>query len=137
MSFSNVLELETLDHIFGGNTAGNVYTPPTKLYIAASTALVADDGTGLTEPTDSAYARVEVDNTASTWYPSANGAKRNRIAFTFPAATMDWGKIIAIVIMTAPASGSLLARGKLHPGRNIGYNDVLEIPVNGVTISIN
>ena len=67
-SFSNFLELEVLDHVFGAA----VYTAPATLYIALYT-VAPTDAAGGTEVTGGAYARKDVANNATN-FPAMAGA---------------------------------------------------------------
>lgn len=89
---SNYLELELLDHVFGGNTAGNVFTPNATLYMSLHTADPAE--TGASEVTNAnAYARVSIANTTTNWSAASAGAKTNATAINFPTASGAWGTV--------------------------------------------
>jgi hypothetical protein len=100
-----------LGHIVG-KTA--LYTLPTA-YLALFTgvggdAVSGDAGTGFTEVTGGAYARLATagaDWTAPSG--SAPSTIRNANAFTFPTATASWGALIAFGLYDAGAGGNLLA----------------------------
>ena len=79
-------------------------------YLALFTAVGTDDGTGFTEVSGGAYARVA---TASSW-GAASGTAPSTItnsaaALTFPTATASWGTVIAWGIYDALTGGNLLA----------------------------
>lgn len=95
-----------LNHIVG-KTA--LYTLPTA-YVALFTAVGTDAGTGFTEPTVGAYARVA---TAAADWAAASGSAPSQISnanmLTFPTATADWGSIVAFGLYDAASTGNLLA----------------------------
>jgi hypothetical protein len=103
-SFSDYLELELLDHVFGGSD----YTRPATLYVGLFTAAPTDAGGG-TEVTGGSYARASVTNNATNFPAAAAGAKTNANAITFPTATASWGTVVAVGIFDAATSGNLLA----------------------------
>jgi hypothetical protein len=94
-----------LGHIVG-KTA--IYSIPTA-YIALFTATGTDAGTGFTEVSVGAYARVA---TAAGDWASASGSAPSQISnantLTFPTATADWGAVIAFGIYDAATTGNLL-----------------------------
>ena len=132
MSFADYLENKLLDHVFG-NAA---YTAPATLYIAASTATINDDGTGLTEPVGNAYARVAVTNNATNFPAASGGAKANGIQITFPEASGSWGTISHIAIMDASSGGNVLGKGALAASKAIAAGDTLYIPVGDLDITL-
>lgn len=103
-SFSDYLELELLDHVFGGSD----YTRPATLYIGLFTAAPTDAGGG-TEVTGGSYARAAVTNNATNFPAASAGAKTNANAITFATATADWGTVVAVGIFDALSGGNLLA----------------------------
>jgi hypothetical protein len=70
-SFSNYLENELLDHVFGAAA----YSAPATLYVGLSTADPTDDDSGLAEPSGNGYARVAVTNNATNFPAASGGAK--------------------------------------------------------------
>jgi hypothetical protein len=94
-----------LAHIVG-KTA--LYTLPTA-YVGLFTAVGTDTGTGFTEPTVGAYARVA---TAAADWAAPSGSAPSQISnantLTFPTATADWGSIIGFGLYDAASTGNLL-----------------------------
>jgi hypothetical protein len=94
-----------LNHLVG-KTA--IYTLPTA-YLGLFTAVGSDAGTGFTEPTVGAYARVA---TAAADWAAASGSAPSQISnantLTFPTATADWGSIIGFGLYDAASTGNLL-----------------------------
>jgi hypothetical protein len=78
-------------------------------YVALFTVVGTDAGTGFTEVSGGSYARVA---TAGSDWNAASGTAPSTISnantITFPAATADWGTIIAWGLYDASSSGNLL-----------------------------
>ncbi len=117
-SFSDFLENELLDHVFG-NAA---YSAPATLYVSLYTVTPADAGGG-TEATGGSYARVAVTNNATNFPAASGGAKANGTAITFPAPTANWGTVVAFGIHDAASAGNLLAWGALTVNKTINNGD--------------
>ena len=77
-------------------------TAPVTVYVALSTTLINDDGTGLTEPVGNGYARTVVIYDAP-----ALGIAQNQLV-TFPQATGAWGTITHFAVMDAVTGGNML-----------------------------
>jgi len=131
-SFTNFLEDELLDHVWG-NAA---YTAPSTLYIALSTTTISDDGTGMTEPSGGAYARAAVTNNTTNWPAASGGAKANGIAITFATATASWGTIIDFAVMDALTSGNMLAYGTLTASKTIDSGDTASFAIGDLDITL-
>ena len=82
MSFTNFLETEILDHVFGGNA----YTAPSNLYLGLYTATPSDTGGG-TELSGSGYARLAMAMSVS------GNLATNSAAEEFATATGSWGTV--------------------------------------------
>lgn len=95
-----------LNHLVG-KTA--VFTLPT-VYVALFTAVGTDAGSGFTEPSGGAYARV---STAAADWNSATGSAPSSISnanpINFTTATANWGSIIGFGLYDASSGGNLLA----------------------------
>jgi hypothetical protein len=95
-----------LNHIAGKSA---LFSIPTA-YVALFTAVGTDAGTGFTEVSVGAYARVA---TAAADWNSASGSAPSQISnantLTFPTATADWGTVIAFGLFDAATTGNLLA----------------------------
>lgn len=117
-TFSNYFAHKMLDHQFK-NTA---YTPATNLYVGLSTANPGDSGSGLAEPSGSAYARVN----KNTWDAAASGATENTGAITFPTATGSWGTVSHSFIADASTAGNILFYGALGTSQAVVNGNVVE-----------
>ena len=133
MSFIDYLENEILDHIFSNAT----FTTASPLYVGLSTTTIADDGSGITEPSGGAYARVAVGNReANSWPAAAAGIKQNGTAIIFPTATSSWGNVTYFFLSDASSGGNIYLSGSINPSQSIGINDSARFSANDMTISL-
>lgn len=132
-SFTDYLENELLDHVWGGAD----YARPATLYVALSTTTIADDGTNMTEPAVGSYARVAVTNNATNWPAASGGAKANGTAITFPTATAGWGTILDFAIMDhITATTNMLAYGTLTTSKTIDSGDTASFAIGDLDITL-
>lgn len=117
--FSDFLELEVLDHVFGAAT----YTPPATLYVALYTVIPTDANASGTEVTGGSYARVAVTNNLTNFPAASAGAKANGTAITFPAPTANWGIVVGFAIYDAATAGNELAWGAITPNKTVNNGD--------------
>ena len=112
-SFSNYLELEILDHIFGKGA----YTPPT-IYVGLSSADPTEDGSGIAEPAGGSYARKQT--AASDWAVASAGATSNAAIITFIESTATWGAALTHFFLSdAAIVGNMLGYGTLTSARTV------------------
>lgn len=102
---SDYLEQAIINHLFRGTT----FAAPTTLYVSLFTVAPTDAGGG-TEVTGGSYARVAVTCNTTNWAaPGAtNGTTSNSVAITYPAATANWGNVVAVGFHDALSGGNLL-----------------------------
>lgn len=110
-----------LDAQYGSGT-------PATLYCALSTTTPASDGTGFTEPSGGAYARVAVANNATNFPAASAHAKHCAINITFPAATASWGTISWAGWYDAATGGTLRAAGPLGTPQAVTSGITLTFP---------
>tara|TARA_R110000796_G_scaffold19029_11_gene57284 strand:+ start:4662 stop:5048 length:387 start_codon:yes stop_codon:yes gene_type:complete len=127
MSFSNFLETEILDHVFGAAA----YTAPGTMHLALFTSNPAEDASG-TEVTTSgtAYARQTVAFTVSGNTASNTGAVE------YPTATATFGTVTHVGVMDASTSGNLMAYAALTSSKTISTGDVFRVPVGDLDITL-
>ena len=125
MSFSNYLETEILDHVFGGNA----YTAPATLYLALFTTDNTDTGGG-TEVSGGAYARQTVAFTVS------GNTASNTADVEFPTATANYGTVVAVAVMDASTGGNQLAYAGLSSDKTIETGDVFRVPAGDLDITL-
>jgi hypothetical protein len=125
LSFSNFLETEILDHVFGGNA----YSAPATLYLALFTSNPDEDGSG-TEVSGTSYARQTVAFTVS------GNTASNTSAVEFPTAGGSWGTVTHVGIYDALTSGNLLAYAALTASKAIDTADVFRVPAGDLDITL-
>ena len=127
MSFSNHLETEILDHVFGGNA----YTAPGTLYLALHTANPDEDGSGAEVSTSgTAYARQTVAFTVSGNTATTSGAVE------YSTATANFGTVTHVGVWDASTSGNLLAYAALTSSKTIETGDVFRVPAGDLDITL-
>ena len=133
-SFSNFLEDEVLDHVFGKAA----YTAPTTLYVGLWTTTLSDASTGATsgEPTGGSYARKSVANNLTNWPASSGGAKANGTAITFVTATGPWGTVTHFAILDAATNGNILGWAQLTASKVIGNGDTASFAIGDLDITL-
>lgn len=125
MSFTNFLETEILDHVFGGAA----YTAPSTLYLGLFTGAPSDTGGG-TELSGNAYARLPMAMSVS------GNTATNSAAEEFATATGSWGTITHVGVFDASSSGNLMAYGTLSASKSVGTGDVFRIPAGDLDITL-
>jgi len=135
MSFSDFLEKELLDHVWG-NAA---YTAPANTFMALFTVAPDDAGAGGTEVTGGSYVRLSIANNATNW-PAATGTtptiKSNGTIFTFVTATATWGTVIHFGIYDAVTSGNLLGSAALTVSKTINNGDTASFAIGDIDITL-
>ena len=132
MSFSDYLELELLDQVFGALA----WTAPSNVYIALSTADPLDDGSGLAEPSGGSYARKLVANNKTTWTTASTGALSNAIVIEFVAATASWGTITHFAVYDALTGGNMLGHGALSASKAVDSGDTARFAIGELDITL-
>lgn len=105
---------------------------PTNYYIGLSSTTPTTSGTGVTEPSGGAYARVQMANMSQ---PS-NGVITNTAAITFPESTRSWGTLTHYVVYDAATGGNLLFYGALANSRTVDSNTTIAFKVGEFTITL-
>lgn len=129
-SFSNFWENEILDHVFGKG----IYTPPTNIFVALSTADPTDSGGNIAEPSGGSYARKST--APADWDAAASGALDNANAITFVEATGSWGTITHFALFDALTAGNMLAHGSLPTSKIIDNGDVASFAAGDLDVSL-
>ena len=125
MSFSNYLETEILDHVFGGNA----YTSPSTLYLSLHTANPDEDGSGA-EVSGGGYAR-------QTMAMSVTGnTASNDSAVEYPTATANYGTVTHVGVYDASSAGNLLCYASLTSSKTIETGDVFRVPAGDLDITL-
>ena len=125
MSFTNYLETEILDHVFGGNA----YTAPSTLYVGLYTAAPGETGGG-TELSGSGYARQSAAFTVS------GNTASNSANIEFPAATSNWGTVTHAGIFDAVIGGNLIAYATLTSSKVVETGDILRFSSSQLQVTL-
>jgi hypothetical protein len=125
MSFSNFLETEILDHVFGGAA----YTAPSTHYLALFTATPGETGGG-TEVSGNGYVRKAVAFTTS------GNTTSNTSAVEYPTATANFGTVTSVGVFDASTSGNLMAYATLSSSKTIETGDVFRVPAADLDITL-
>ncbi len=120
-----------LQSMFGSNHS-DMWADP--IYVGISS---TDPTTTVTEPTDTAYARVAVANDDTEWSQPEGHTKTNLNDLLFPAAVNDWGTLAYVFLADGPTgTASLYASDTLTTPQTILAGDILQIPVGGLVVSV-
>ena len=127
MSFSNYLETEILDHVFGGAA----YTAPTTLYLALYTAAPGETGGGTEVSTSgTAYARQSVA------FTTTGNTTSNTAAVEYPTATASFGTLTHEGVFDAATAGNMKAYASLSSSKTIDTGDVFRVPTGDLDITL-
>ena len=118
-----------MDHAL--NTAS--YIQPT-IYVGLSTADPTDSGSGDTEPTYTAYARVA----HAVWTTAASRALENTGSISFPQKTDGGSETIThFTIWDASTVGNMLGHGAFTTSKDIVINNTPQIATTEMDVSVN
>ncbi len=123
--FSDYLENELLDHVFGGAA----FSAPAAVYLALYTAAPSDAGGG-TEVSTGGYARQEI-----SFGTASSGTISNDTAVEFTASGGNFGTVTHVGIFDASTSGNLLA-WKAITSVVINDGDTLTFPIGDIDVSL-
>lgn len=129
--FSDYLELEVLDHLFGAQT----YTAPATYYVALFTVAPTDAGGG-TEVAGNNYSRVSSANNTTNWNTAASGATSNKVAITFPVASGSWGTVVAFGVFDAASGGNLIVWATLGTAKVVGAGQAAQFAAGQLAITL-
>jgi hypothetical protein len=121
---SDFEENALLDYIFSVNT-----------YWGLSTSTPNEDGTGVTEPSGGAYARVTV--APAVMGDAAAGSISNVSAVTWPQATASWGTVTYVVIYDAASGGNLRLALALTASKAISNGETPKFMIGAFNLSAN
>lgn len=96
-----------LNHLFGKVA----FSTPAHIYVGLSLTDPTADGSGVSEPSDGSYARVETD--AADWTEATARVCSNANAVVFLAPTGDWGDVAYAFLADASSGGNILVSAAL------------------------
>jgi hypothetical protein len=120
-----------MDQIFGNTSI----TVPSTLYMGLSTTVISNSGTGVTEPSGGAYARVAITNNKVNFTTAANGLITNAVAITFPEATVSWGTITYIEFWDSLTGGNIWFFEALPVAKTVQANTTVLFSIGALTLS--
>lgn len=132
MPFTTYTDNALVNLMFGGVAL----SAPATLYVGLSTTAPAVGGTGITEPSGSAYTRVSVANNTTNFPNATNGSKSNGTVITFPTATGAWGTVAYFFIADAASAGNILGYGTLGTAKTPTNGDTLSFAATALSISL-
>jgi len=139
-SFSDFLELELLDHVWGAAA----YTAPTDHYFGLwLTAATLDDtstgATGNEVANTNGYGRQTLVNNATNFPAAAAGAKANGTAITgWAASGGNWGEVswMGNTDSGTYASGNMLSWMDLTVPKTINDGDTAEVAIGDFDVTL-
>lgn len=132
MAISTYQANKVNDYLFGGTS----FSPSSTYYIGLSTTAISASGTGATEPSGGAYARVSVANNKTNFTTSTGGIVKNNIQIEFPESTAAWGTITYVFISDSSAGGNILYYDSLTTPRTVQSATILLFAINSMSIQI-
>jgi len=120
------------DHLFGNSSLGL----PSTWYVAVSSTAPQANGTGVTEPTDPAYARIAISNNKTNFSTASNGTLANLLEKQFPESTINQGTLTHWAIYDALSGGNFWYYGALTNSRNVEVATVLKLPVGELQVTV-
>jgi hypothetical protein len=140
MSFGNRTAQALLNSLFGKTSNFGALASAPTIYVALSSTTPAEDGTGVTEPSGSGYARVATSgatwNSATLADPSV---VTNAAAVTFPAASGNWvssANLTHFVLYDASTSGNYIAMGALGTPKPVLNGDTASFAIGDLSATL-
>lgn len=110
------------------------YTQPTTRWLAAFTVTPVQAGTGGTEVSGGAYARISITCNTSNWAAFATSLTTSGAPFNYSVATANWGRVYSICLMDASSAGNVTEIIPLVTGSYKNF-DAIALDVTNNTIS--
>lgn len=121
-----------LDFCFGGTS----FSQPATYYFGLSTTTINIDGSGATEPSGGAYARVGLTNNKTNWGNASNAALTNSTAVQFTESTASWGTITYVFLSDASSSGNIWWFDALSPARTVASATTVLFAISAITVQM-
>lgn len=117
-----------------GNVFGTESTTPlpSRYYLGLSTTAPNVGGSGVTEPSDPAYARVPLTSLSAP----VNGIISNEADIDFEESTVDWGTCTYFVVYDSATGGNLLLFNPLDKPRTVQSETQVAFREGGLTLSL-
>ena len=111
--------------------------PPDPYYVGLSTTAILIDGSGETEPSGGAYARVEIDNDKTTFTAAASGSLVNDIDIEFAESTDAWGTITHVFLADDLSGGNIYYFEELPASKIVQDDTIVKFEALSMTFSMN
>ncbi len=121
-----------LDFNFGGTS----YTVPTTYHFGLSTTTIQIDGSGASEPSGGAYARVALTNNKTNWGTASNASLANSTAVQFTESTASWGTITYVGVWDASSGGNIWWFDVLSPARSVATATTVLFAIGAITVQM-
>lgn len=117
----------------GNRSADSVNT----WYVGVSTTSISEDGSGISEPSDSnGYKRVAIQNNSSNFTAPANMTVKNTNPIVFDEVTADCGTVTDIFLSDAATGGKAAYYGKFAVPRPMPAQSNLTINAGDASFKI-
>jgi hypothetical protein len=117
----------------GNRSADSVNT----WYVGVSTTSISEDGSGISEPSDSnGYRRVAIQNNSSNFTAPANMAVKNTNPIVFDEVTADCGTVTDIFLSDVATGGKAAYYGKFTVPRPMPAQSNLTINAGDASFKI-
>ena len=101
-----------------------------------STSTPQIDGTGATEPSTGAYARVAFTNDKTNWGTAALASLLNTATVTFIESTASWGTVTHVGLWDAATVGNLWFFDVLTPSRSVASATTVLFAIGAITVNM-
>lgn len=124
--FTNFLENELLDHVFGGSA----YTAPSTIYLALYTTTCSDSARG-TEVSGAGYARQ-----ATAFGTASGGSISNTAIETFTPSGGNYGTVVATGLEDASSAGNQLAYDNGFTDVTLNDGNTINFAIGDITVTL-
>ena len=124
------------NRILDRNFGGTAYSPAATYHVGLSTTTFQIDGTGGTEPSGGAYARVAFTNDKTNWGTAASASLLNTAAVTFVESTASWGTVTYVGLWDAATVGNLWFFDVLTPSRSVASATTVLFAIGAITVNM-
>ena len=132
MSVCEIVADKILDNNFGEVT--NVTCG--SYYVGLSTSEIWISGSGATEPSGGAYARVEIANDKDTFGAAASGSLVNDIDIEFAESTDAWGTITYVFLSSHLSGGNIYFFEELPASKIVQDDTIVKFEAGAMTFSM-
>ena len=110
-----------------------MYTPPSNIYVALSTADPGEAGAGIAEPVGNGYSRAQ---TAPADWSRADSTMANSANVEFDEATGAWGTVTHFALFDSDENANFLGSAALGTAKSPTAGDVPRFGIGDLTVSL-